>query len=173
MTKEIGLPRGSVKLNTYNPNWPILFQEEREKLRRALGDKVGGIEHVGSTSVPGLASKPIIDMIAAVDNLNVYIELIKPLIALGYEYMPERIFADRVFFPKGPRSNRTYHLSLVVKDSDGWRYPMAFRDYLIANSNTRNQYQKLKEELAKKYPNDREKYTSAKAAFIDKVINNL
>jgi GrpB-like predicted nucleotidyltransferase (UPF0157 family) len=74
MTKDLGLIRGKVKVVDYNSNWPRLFQEEQEKLRRALGDKVGGIEHVGSTSVPGLASKPIIDMIAAVDNLNIYID---------------------------------------------------------------------------------------------------
>jgi len=173
MTKDLGLIRGKVKVVDYNSNWPRLFQEEQEKLRKALGDKVGDIEHVGSTSVPGLASKPIIDMIAEVDNLNIYIELIKPLSRLGYEYMPERISVDRAFFPKGPRENRTYHLSLVIKGSDGWRNPITFRDYLIAHPETKKQYQELKEKLAKKYPNDREKYTTAKAGFINKVAARL
>jgi len=171
MTKDLGLIRGKVKVVDYNSNWPRLFQEEQEKLRRALGDKVGGIEHVGSTSVPGLASKPIIDMIAAVDNLSIYIELIEPLSALGYEYMPERIFTDRAFFPKGPRDNRTHHLSLVLKDSDGWLSPIAFRDYLISHPETKKQYQELKLDLAKKYTDNRESYTKAKEHFIKDIIS--
>ena len=173
MTKNIGLGRGTVKVVDYNLNWPKLFQEEYVRLKSELGNKIGDIEHIGSTSVPGLASKPIIDMIAEVNDLSTYVELIKPLATLGYKFMPGRVFADRVFFPKGPEENRIFHLSLVLKGSEGWTIPIAFRDYLIVNPNARNQYQKLKEELAKKYPNDREKYTSAKAAFIDKVINNF
>lgn len=87
-------------------------------------------------------------MLVAVDNLSVYKQLIEPLTGLGYEFMPERVFADRVFFPKGPRENRTHHLSLVVKGSEQWQNTIAFRDYLRNNSTTRSKYQALKSELA-------------------------
>jgi GrpB-like predicted nucleotidyltransferase (UPF0157 family) len=164
---SIGLKRGTVQIAPYNPAWSALFEAERKRLQAALGDRIGAIEHIGSTSVPGLAAKPLIDMIVEVDDLGMYKELIAPLQELGYEFMPERVFTDRVFFPKGPRSNRTYHLSLVVKGSDSWTRPLHVRDYLRKNAEAREAYQKLKEGLALKYPNDRASYTKAKQDFIE------
>lgn len=173
MTNEIGLKRGTVQVVTYNSAWPQLFAKEKQSLLAALGNIIHAIEHVGSTSVPGLSAKPIIDMIASVDSLEVYKELAKPLELLGYEFMPERVFSDRVFFPKGPRENRTHHLSLVLKDSPGWHDPIRFRDYLIANPIVREEYQKLKLELADKYPNDRASYTKAKEATIQGIMDKI
>jgi GrpB-like predicted nucleotidyltransferase (UPF0157 family) len=168
-----GLQRGTVQVVAYRPEWHALFLEEKQRLQTALGSKVYDIEHIGSTAVPGLAAKPLIDMIAAVDDLSVYKELIAPLTTLGYEFMPERVFADRIFFPKGPRENRTHHLSLVVKNSAGWRDPIVFRDYLAEHSETRDAYQKLKQNLAIKYANDRRAYTAAKSAFIQKALRSI
>lgn len=102
MTDDIGLTRGTVKVVEYKPSWAVLFQEEKQHLQEVFGDKVHGIEHIGSTSVPGLAAKPIIDIIVAVYDLAVYKQFVEPLEKLGYEYMPDRVFEDRVFFPKGP-----------------------------------------------------------------------
>lgn len=169
--RPIGLKRGTVSVVAYQPAWVEAFEKEMQQLQDALGKNVTDIEHIGSTSVPGLAAKPIIDMIAAVGDLSIYKQLAEPLAALGYEFMPKRVFTDRVFFPKGPRENRTHHLSLVVKDSDQWKKTIAFRDYLRTDASARNKYQALKAELAAKYPNDRASYTKAKEQFIEQQLN--
>ena len=166
----VGLKRGTVQLSPYNPAWHELFEAEKITLLNNVGDYIFDIEHIGSTSVPGLSAKPIIDMIASVENLSVYTQLIEPLTKLGYEFMPERVFDDRVFLPKGPRDNRTYHLSLVVKNSRGWKEPIAFREYLRSYPVEREKYQALKENLAQQYPNDRASYTKAKAYFIEQSL---
>lgn len=171
MDEQIGLKRGTVSIVAYQPAWAEAFEKEKQQLRDAVGDNVTDIEHIGSTSIPGLAAKPIIDIIAAVDSLSVYEQLIEPLTALGYEFMPERVFSDRVFFPKGPRENRTHHLSLAIKDSDQWQKTIAFRDYLRNNATARNKYQALKTELATKYPNDRASYTKAKEQLIEQLLS--
>lgn len=169
--KHIGLKRGTVGLVGYDPIWPQLFYEERQRLIQECGSVLLDVEHIGSTAVPGLAAKPLIDMIASVKSLDDYKALIEPLERLGYEYMPERIFSDRVFFPKGPRDNRTHHLSIVVQGSDGWTLPIAFRDYLRSDVGVRKEYQALKYLLASRYPNDRSTYTGGKSDFIRTVLD--
>ncbi len=171
MPEPLGLKRGTVHLISHQSSWATDFEKEKLQLLSAIGDYISTIEHVGSTSIPGLAAKPIIDMLAEVDNLSVYKQLIEPLAALGYEFMPERIFIDRVFFPKGARENRTHHLSLVVKDSDQWKKTLAFRDYLRKNSAARDKYQTHKTELAAKYPDDRASYTKAKEQLIEEILD--
>ena len=171
MAEPIGLRRGTVNVVAYQPAWVTAYDKEKQRLQDALGGYISAIEHAGSTAVPGLAAKPIIDMIAAVDDLSVYKEVIRPLTALGYEYMPERVFAGRVFFPKGPRENRTHHLSLVVKNSEGWTQPLLFRDYLRKNNAALNRYQTLKAKLATQYPDDRASYTKAKEQLIQEILN--
>ena len=173
MAKPIGLKRGTVNVVAYQHTWAAAFEAEKKQLQDAIGSYISDIEHVGSTSIPDLAAKPIIDMIAAVDDLAVYKQLIEPLTALGYEFMPERVFVDRVFFPKGPRENRTHHLSLVVKNSDGWKKTIAFRDYLRKDTSARSKYQALKSELAAEYPNDRASYTKAKEQFIEQLLKEV
>lgn len=166
----IGLKRGTVKIVAYNPDWVAAFEAEKNNLERVIGEYVSAIEHVGSTAVPKLAAKPIIDMIAAVDDLSIYTQLLETLTEHGYEYMPERVFADRVFFPKGPRENRTHHLSLVIKNSKGWTEPIAFRDYLRCHPIERKKYQALKEKLAEQYPNHRALYTQSKDTLIKEML---
>jgi len=172
ITNKVGLKRGTVKLVPYNPIWETLFEMEKDTLLNTIGDYVSDIEHIGSTSVPGLKAKPIIDMVAAVEDLSVYTKLIDSLTELGYEYMPERVFDDRVFFPKGLRENRTHHLSFVIKNSSGWTEPIAFRDYLRNNPRELQAYQGLKERLAEQFPNDRASYTKAKAIFFKRITTS-
>ena len=172
ITNKVGLKRGTVKLVPYNPIWETLFEMEKDTLLNTIGDYVSDIEHIGSTSVPGLKAKPIIDMVAAVEDLSVYTKLIDSLTKLGYEYMPERVFDDRVFFPKGPRENRTHHLSFVVENSAGWTEPIAFRDYLRNSPHKRQAYQTLKERLAEQFPNDRASYTKAKSIFFKNITTS-
>lgn len=166
---KLGLKRGTVRLTSYDSVWASEFDKEKRLLQAAIGKYASDFQHVGSTAVPDLPAKPIIDIIAIVQDLDIYNEMIKPLEKLGYEFMPERVFEDRVFFPKGPRHNRTHHLSLVTSDSQIYRDNVLFRDYLRSNPSARQKYGKAKIELAKKFPNDRYAYTAAK----DKIINQI
>lgn len=166
----LGLKRGTVEIAAYNPDWVVAFEIEKNNLERVIGEYVSAIEHIGSTAVPKLAAKPIIDMVAAVDDLSVCTQLTEPLKELGYEFIPERVFEDRVFFTKGPRDNRTHYLSFVVKNSRGWTEPIAFRDYLRSHPIERKKYQALKEKLAEQYPNDRALYTQSKDTFIKEIL---
>lgn len=170
---SIGLTRGTVQLQPYDPNWLIEFEKEKQQLKEVFGNKIIAIEHIGSTSVPDMPAKPLIDIIAAIHSFDELQEFIEPLQKLGYEYMPERMFADRKFFPKGPRSNRTHHLNLVLQDNaEQWTQPLLFRDYLRDHPPMRDEYAQLKLSLAKKYKSHREAYTKAKSEFIQRVLQN-
>jgi GrpB-like predicted nucleotidyltransferase (UPF0157 family) len=169
--RSVGLKRGTVQLVPYNPEWPELFEQEKQLLQETLGSHIINIEHVGSTAVPGLSAKPIIDIIASVGSFSNLDDISRKLQALGYEYMPERMFADRKFFPKGPRHNRTHHLNIVLKDSASqWQDILLFRNYLRGNSGARESYQLLKQTLGQQYANDRQAYTTAKAGFIQDIL---
>jgi GrpB-like predicted nucleotidyltransferase (UPF0157 family) len=166
INSRLGLQRGTVTVVEYDAAWREEFEAEKNRLLRSLSGIVDEIEHIGSTAVPGLASKPIIDMIAAVHELKAYTLVVKPLETMGYEFMPERVFADRVFFPKGTHECRTHHLSLVVKNSSGWLEPIRLREYLRNNASERERYQELKLKLAAVYPYERAQYTDAKSEII-------
>jgi GrpB-like predicted nucleotidyltransferase (UPF0157 family) len=164
--KDIGLARGTVVVVPHDPQWVTRFNEEKAKLQQAFGNKIIAIEHIGSTSVPSLAAKPLIDMMAVIPQLSDYANYVGRLRQLGYEFMPDRVFGDRVFLPKGPPNNRTYHLSLVEKDSSQWNDAIKFRDYLRTHESERVKYQELKIRLAGLYANNRRAYTDAKNEFI-------
>ncbi len=169
----LGLKRGTVEVVNYDPHWPRQFEDEKRRLLAVFGDRPLALEHVGSTSVPGLASKPIIDMIGAVASFDQLDYFTQQLQKLGYEYIPERMFADRKFFPKGPANNRTHHLNLVTQgDPQQWCDILLFRDYLRQNDATRDAYMRLKQDLARRYSNDRAAYTLAKNSFIQQVLRN-
>lgn len=171
----IGLKKGTVKLSRSQfDEWSAEYEKEKKILLNKIGESVSEFHHIGSTSIPGLAAKPIIDIIGVIDKLDDYKELIKPLEQIGYHFMPDRIFIinDRVFFPKGPESNRTHHLSLVVKNSQQYKDNLLFRDYLREDEDVRNRYQSLKQGLAKEYADDRAGYTKAKEEFIVKTLES-
>lgn len=169
---SIGLKRGTVTVEPYNPAWALEFENEKKQLLQTFGDRIIGVEHIGSTAVPQLAAKPIIDMLAAVksfDDIHVFIEGLQQL---GYEYMLERMTPTRKFFPKGPQNKRTHHLNIVlINDHDQWTKPLAFRDYLRNHKTERQEYAKLKINLAKQYANDRALYTKSKDKFIVRIFD--
>lgn len=172
MSDDIGLERGTVKVSPYSPNWVKEFEAEKKRLIDMFGSRIIAVEHIGSTSIPGMPSKPIIDILVAVKSLDDAQAFIMPLQEMGYEYMPNRWFKDRYFFPKGPDSKRTHHLNLVEMSSEtAWTNHLLFRDYLISHPKEKEKYIKLKQELASKYANDREKYTEAKSDFVRNIID--
>lgn len=153
----------------YDPRWPMMFEEEKARLREVIGGKVLALEHVGSTAVPGLGAKPIIDIMAAVTTLDEAMQCVEPLKRLGYIYIPafEATIPERRFFRRG--TPRTHHLHLVEPESEFWKRQLLFRDYLRAHPEAAQEYYRLKVELAGKFGSDRDGYTNAKTAFIKSV----
>jgi GrpB-like predicted nucleotidyltransferase (UPF0157 family) len=166
----LGLERGKVELVPFQTDWAQLFEEEAVRLRQICGSRIGQIEHVGSTAISGMQSKPIIDMMVAVPTMTVGESLISLLESNGYEYRPEDSWSERVFFANGPRSCRTHHLSLTVTDSEYWRDHLLFRDYLRKNPTQMESYGRLKKDLAEKFAEDRRAYTKGKYAFVQQVL---
>jgi GrpB-like predicted nucleotidyltransferase (UPF0157 family)/ribosomal protein S18 acetylase RimI-like enzyme len=159
-----------IRLVSYDPSWPAKFAEERGALEGTIGSwATGGVHHVGSTAVPGLDAKPIIDILVGVDSLEASRVCFDPLAKLSYLYAPYRT-DEMHWFCKPHPSRRTHHLHLVPTDSSRFRDELAFRDRLRANPETAGEYAALKRDLAERFADDREAYTDAKADFIRRVL---
>ena len=155
-----------VFIDPYDPRWPELFEAERRLLDDVLARwLVAPIEHIGSTAVPGLAAKPVIDIMAPVESLEASRGAIEPLKPMNYCYFPYRDDVMHWFCKPGDEF-RTHHLHLVPWRSALWNERIAFRDALRADSRLAMRYAALKRDLAHTYPDDREAYTDAKGGFI-------
>lgn len=153
-----------------DPTWPRSFEVERRALAEALRALVvDGIHHVGSTSVPGLSAKPIIDILVGVESLERARPVITLVAPLGYGYFPYRA-NDMHWFCKPDHGHRTHHLHLDPARSDQFQSELAFRDYLRAHPATSTAYANLKHVLAARFTEDREAYTAAKAPFTHEVL---
>lgn len=164
----IGLESDRVKLAPYSVEWPALFAAEKARLYGAIGPHVIDIQHTGSTSIPGMPAKPIIDITIAVADFEVAVVCVALMQALGYEYMGENGIPRRHFFHLG--EPRTHHVHMVEAMSDEWRKMTGFRDYLIARPETAAEYAALKRDLARQFPNDRDAYLYGKAPFIERIL---
>jgi GrpB-like predicted nucleotidyltransferase (UPF0157 family) len=155
----------------YDPRWPEMFRAERDAILSATGPRLVAIEHVGSTAVPGLGAKPIIDIMAGVRRLAEAAECIAPLAPLGYRYLPEyeALIPDRRFFRKGPPGPITHHLHLVELGGDFWERHLLFRDYLRTHPEAAEAYYQLKRQMAARFSPDRNAYTDSKTQFIRSV----
>ncbi len=160
-------PRPPIEVVDYDPEWPARFEDEAERLRAALGDVAARIEHVGSTSVPGLAAKPVIDIQLSVASLEPMGPYQEPLQRLKYEWLPDPDTADhRIFvFPRGG-GTRQVNLHVCEVGSEWERRHLAFRERLRGERAVREQYADLKRGLALEYGNDVESYADAKGDFI-------
>lgn len=162
-----------VKIVEYDPRWSTMFTEEAARVWQVLGkDLVVEIEHIGSTAVPGLAAKPIIDLMVGVHSLELAQVAIPALEALGYVYWREDPRPGRMFFVKGmpPYSlQRTHHIHIVKAYGEFWQRKL-FRDYLRAHPDEAKRYEALKLELAARFPKDREGYTDGKSEYIQAVM---
>jgi GrpB-like predicted nucleotidyltransferase (UPF0157 family) len=155
-----------VRISPNDPRWPERFERERLALEEAIGAwAVGGIHHVGSTAVPGLAAKPVIDILVGIESLEEGRACFEPLVELEYLYAPYRS-AEMHWFCKPHPSRRTHHLHLVPAGSRRFEEELTFRDRLRSDSGMARDYAELKQELARRFPTDREAYTDAKAEFI-------
>jgi len=164
----------------YDPAWPVLFAGERDALLASLSagspPTAAQIEHIGSTSVPELAAKPILDLLVGIPDHgdlavlpDAGVGLVAPYVAafasVGYEYRGEHGLPGRHFFTKGEL--RTHHLHMVGRDSDAWRTHLLFRDHLRRDLDAARAYEALKRGLAERYADDREAYADGKVEFIE------
>jgi GrpB-like predicted nucleotidyltransferase (UPF0157 family) len=158
---------------SYDQAWPSLFEEERARIEKAVGPWVEEIEHIGSTAVPGLAAKPVIDVMVGVKSLENFPAFVGRLEAMGYEYVPEleRQMPSRSYFRKTVGGRRTHQVHMVERsNTEFWDRHRLFRDYLRTRPETAQQYARLKKELSGRFRDDREKYTEAKTAFVREVV---
>jgi GrpB-like predicted nucleotidyltransferase (UPF0157 family) len=168
---EVGMEQygaGTIEVCDYDPSWPVLFDEECQHLRGVFGHTVT-IEHVGSTSVPGLAAKPIIDLLVGVHSLpeakSVHME---PVLALGYTYIPEyeTWLPAGLFFRKGIPGPWTHHVHVMEPSNPRWQDLLLFRDYLRAHPETASAYASLKKSLAHAFGGDIEGFRNGKHQFV-------
>jgi GrpB-like predicted nucleotidyltransferase (UPF0157 family) len=160
----------AIRIEPYDSSWPARFEEERPAVADAIGDwVVGGIHHVGSTAVPGLDAKPVIDILVGVSDLPSSRACIAPLSRIGYLYAPYRA-SEMHWFCKPDPARRTHHLHLVPTGSRRFREELAFRDHLRSHAEAAAEYAALKRTLAARFERDREGYTAAKEEFIRAVL---
>lgn len=171
LCKRLGLENNTVRLTDYQPDWEKAFSEEQVRLRETLGDAPLDIQHIGSTAVPGLCAKPILNIGVAVRDFDEAFATIRPLECLGYIFRGEKGILLRHYFVKGPPERRTHHLHMLEESSLEWRNHLRFRDHLRAHPEALTQYQALKTRLAEQFPKDRNAYTEGKHAFIRAILN--
>jgi len=159
-----------VEVFAYDPSWPAKFELERVHLENVLAPWLaGGIEHIGSTAVPMLAAKPVIDIMAPVHTLKASLPAIDAVVQAGYVYYPYKPEVMHWFCRPTP-SERTHHLHLVPIGSQLWRERLDFRDALRGSPKLAADYAELKARLALKFRFDREAYTEAKTPFVNFVL---
>ena len=156
----------------YDYRWPVLFEQEEAWLRNTLpANLILAIEHFGSTAIPGMEAKPVIDVLLAVPSLEEARGHIKLIEGLDYAFWADNPKTDRLFFVKGlpPAPARTHHLHITEPEGELWNR-LAFRDYLRVRLADADRYVALKRELAARYPNDREAYTAGKEDFVREIM---
>ena len=155
-----------VELVPHNPEWSQLADEEAKLILENLSITVIGIYHIGSTSVPGIKAKPIIDFVMEVKDLEDVIQSITVLEGLGYISKGEYGIPGRQFFTKDTHGERSHHLHVFQTGHPDIERHLVFRDFLRANPEAAREYEKIKEKLAKRFPKASGSYTEAKSDFI-------
>lgn len=172
----LGLKHGVNQLVDYDGRWPAAYAAEKQRILAALAELVAGgcvlaVEHYGSTSVPGLRAKPIIDILVGVRAEADWVRCKAPLESLGYDYAEQAGVPHHYIFGRGRnRGERTHLVHVVEHLSETWRAGLAFRDALRANPALAAQYQAVKEQAIAQAPEGRAVYTDLKGPFVQAVI---
>jgi putative glutamine amidotransferase len=153
----------------YDPSWPTMFEEESARIRATLGDVAVRIEHVGSTAVPALAAKPVIDIQVSVVEMTPRGRFVAPLVELGYEFVADPIDTEHEYFKREANGVRTYQIHVCPAGSAWERRHLAFRDHLRANPQDAARYAELKRRLAADHPRDIMTYVEGKTPFIREI----
>lgn len=168
--------RDEVSIVPYDPGWPGMFADERNHLLSCLPQEmIGRIEHFGSTAIPGLAAKPIVDMLVEVSSLEETKSRIVPVLeAQNYDYFWRPTRGDDVppfyawFIKRDAAGARTHHIHMMEKDFEQWER-LLFRDYLVEHPEVAKEYEALKLRLAEDHSNDRVAYTEGKTEYVIRV----
>lgn len=162
----------TIKVVSYNSTWPKMFEDEARLIKQALGSNCIEIYHIGSTSVPGLSAKPIIDILPVVNNILKVDQASKAMEEIGYEAKGENGILFRQFFIKG-NDVKTHHVHIFEKNSPEIERHVKFRDWMRANPNDCDAYAQLKIQLADKFSNDRMSYILGKEGFINNIYKKI
>jgi GrpB-like predicted nucleotidyltransferase (UPF0157 family) len=165
-----------IKVVPYDSAWPSIFEAERHHLLICLPREIiRRIEHFGSTAIPGMSAKPIVDILVEVTSLEETKSRIVPVLeSQGYEYFWRPTIGDDTppfyawFIKRDPKGTRTHHIHMVEKEFEHWER-LLFRDYLIEHKEIASEYEALKMGLVREYPRDRIAYTKGKSEFIVRV----
>jgi len=152
----------------YDPAWPGAFEREKAAVCAAMADLIVDIQHIGSTAIPGLHAKPVIDVLIAVPHFTAMQEYARRLAPLGYRHQTQPMESVRIFFRKG--LPRTHHLHIVEDGSDEHRRLVLFRDYLLKHPEIATAYEDLKQELAERFADSRPQYTESKTDFVESIV---
>jgi GrpB-like predicted nucleotidyltransferase (UPF0157 family) len=155
----------------YSSTWQKLFEEEKALLKNALERSGAVIEHIGSTSVIGLAAKPVIDIMIGLPDFSIADSLVTKIVTLGYEYIAkyEDVMPYRRYFKKRQQDATTHHIHMVEAGSEFWERHLLFRNYLRENPDTAEEYAVLKKALAEREWQKGNQYADAKTEFIKKI----
>lgn len=160
-----------IEIVQYDPAWPAAYDEEARFLRGLFGPALTAIHHIGSTAVPGLAAKPVIDIMGEAADIRLIDGFDGQMAASGYTPRGEHGIPGRRYFRKGTPLVHTHHLHIFAAGSPLAPEHLAFRDFLVANPETAREYQALKQSLARIHRTDPVAYTDGKAAFIADVLS--
>jgi GrpB-like predicted nucleotidyltransferase (UPF0157 family) len=168
---QLGLASGTVRVVPYDPAWPNLYLAEVARITPILAVHAVSLvlEHTGSTAIPGMAAKPVLDILAGRRPEDSRERIIDALVSAGYLYRGEQGIPGRDFFRRG--EPRQYHIHLTTIDSTFWRDHRSFRDYLRSHPDAAAEYLALKLDLAARYPQNREAYIEGKTAFVNDILN--
>ena len=162
------MPAGTVRIVAYDETWPLEFEAEAARIERACDGLSIRLEHIGSTSIPGLAAKPVIDILAGRPGTVPGERYVAAFKQLGYEHKGAYGIPGRNYFRKG--APRTHHVHMFNVSSEMWRDHLLFRDYLRAHPGVVREYETIKRELATMYLFDKEQYTDAKGPFVRSIV---
>lgn len=166
----LGLQRGSVKLVPHSGEWQKRFEEEKARIVSCLRGRIATVEHVGSTAIPGVPAKPILDIAIGIPEIGDVWEYVEAFERVGYEYRGDRGGSEDHALAKGPEGSRTHYAHIVSLDGSKWKEYVQFRDYLRTHEEMRRKYAVLKSGLAERYASNRHLYTEGKQEFIGQVI---
>jgi GrpB-like predicted nucleotidyltransferase (UPF0157 family) len=167
----IGLKRHTVQVVEHHPSWATLAADACQEARRVCGHLLADLQHVGSTAVPDLPAKPILDLAAAVATWEAIPELVQRLTGIGYIYRGDGgDEGGHLLVRESSPDVRTIHVHVVEHAGPQWRNYLLFRDLLRQHAGIRKQYAELKQELGIRFGDDRQSYTASKHDFIRGIL---
>ena len=163
----LGVENNLVRLSEHNSVWAELYRQEEQRIKAAAGEYIVDLQHIGSTSIPGIKAKPVLDMLAGVRDLEQTLQFKEALETIGYNFIPRAEIATDYVFGKG--TPRTHYLHIVKFGDVKWKSHLHFRDRLRTDPELARAYERLKEELSARFSDSQSEYHQGKSQFINEV----